>query len=36
MAPTQTEAWVVEELGGPFKLMKLELDEPLDDEVLIQ
>ncbi|KAK4052814.1 hypothetical protein OIV83_002101 [Microbotryomycetes sp. JL201] len=34
--PTDTEAWIVYEQGGPFKRSKLVLDDPLDDEVLVE
>lgn len=34
--PTPTQAWVVEKAGGPFELLNLTLDDPLDDEVLVQ
>lgn len=36
MAPLQTQAWVVEELGGPFKLLNVQLDEALSDEVVVE
>lgn len=32
----QTQAWVVQESGGPFELMNVQLDEPLDDEVVVE
>jgi Zn-dependent alcohol dehydrogenase len=34
--PQQTQAWVVEELNGPFVLRDVSLDDPLEDEVLIE
>ncbi|KAM0786916.1 hypothetical protein ACM66B_002340 [Microbotryomycetes sp. NB124-2] len=34
--PTDTEAWVVYEQGGPFKRSKVVLDDPLDDEILVE
>ncbi|RSH76960.1 uncharacterized protein EHS24_003898 [Apiotrichum porosum] len=34
--PQQTQAWVVDELNGPFVLRDVTLDDPLEDEVLIE
>lgn len=34
--PTKTEAWIVEEAGGPWKLVDVELDDCLEDEVLVE
>lgn len=34
--PTKTQAWVVEREGGPFVLLDVELDDPLEDEVLVE
>lgn len=34
--PQQTQAWVVEEKGGPFVLRKVTLEDPLEDEVLVE
>lgn len=34
--PFQTEAFVIAEKNAPFVLEKIELDDPLDDEVLVE
>ena len=34
--PTETQAWVVEKESGPFVLHDVTLDDPLEDEVLVQ
>ncbi|KAK4057380.1 hypothetical protein OIO90_001449 [Microbotryomycetes sp. JL221] len=34
--PTDTEAWVVYQRDGPFRRSKLTLDDPLEDEVLVE
>jgi len=34
--PTSAEAYVVQEAGAPFKLQKVELDDPLENEVLVK
>lgn len=34
--PTETEAWVVHKAAGPFELEHVTLDDPLEDEVLVE
>ncbi|KAM0791406.1 hypothetical protein ACM66B_005867 [Microbotryomycetes sp. NB124-2] len=34
--PTETEAWIVYKNGGPFERASFTLDDPLDDEVLVE
>lgn len=34
--PFQTEAFVITEKNAPFVLEKIELDDPLEDEVLVE
>jgi len=34
--PQETQAWVVEEKNGPFVLKDVVLDDPLEDEVLVE